>query len=49
LQLRLIDRDLTVLRQVKIALGVEQVQIVDGAGIELRLGDVVGILGFNHR
>ncbi len=43
-ELSLVDRDLAVLRLIKAALSLEQSQIVDGAGIEARLGDVIGIL-----
>jgi hypothetical protein len=48
-ELSLVDRDLAVLRLIKTALGVEQVEIVDGAGVELCFSDVVGVLRFGHR
>jgi hypothetical protein len=43
------NRDLIVLGLVETSLGLQQVEIVDGARVEARFGDVVGVLRFLYR
>ena len=48
MKLRFVDGNLIVLRLIETALSFEQRQIVDGAGIKTRFGDVVRPLRFRH-